>query len=202
MGFKLLLCSKRRGDDYSRSDNPDHMRTRRHTTGFIEPFSPHDDYDNSDDIDEPDYEEEARRGRRGRRRGYRTRYEDTGMEPHMGGSEYSGDRMGFGAGRPIHRQEWPSPHKPHLEHRIEQMEAATSHLGGVDPMANVIEDAMGVMSTPPKTWEPYIQKKDWSGIAKMEVKELQRALEAGKSPVELKKELSHTIAALLKMFNS
>lgn len=66
-------------------------------------------------------------------------------------------------------------------------------------LEGVLEDASKVLEHHPQTWDMYMQRKDYRGIAKMEGKELLDALEAGKSPKEIRKELVHTIAALLQM---
>lgn len=203
MGLKLTLCSRKSGREQPRSEMRGYAESSR--APMMRAMDWEDDYDEMNDYDEMDesgYAEEARRGRRGgRRRRYRTRYEMMSPDARMESGEYSGDRMGFGASRPMHRPHWPGQQGSSMEARMEQMEATAAHLGGMDPMSNMLEDAMGVIQSPPKTWEPFVQKKDWTGIAKMEVKELQRALDSGKSPMEIKKELSHTVAALLKMFN-
>lgn len=70
----------------------------------------------------------------------------------------------------------------------------------LDPrMDSLLETAVGVVDNPPSTWEPHMKRQDYLGIAKMEGKELLTALEAHKSAQDIRKELSHTIAALLQL---
>lgn len=70
----------------------------------------------------------------------------------------------------------------------------------LDPsMESVLESADALLKSPPPTWVAYLHKKDYLGIAKMEGKELMRALEAKKPAKEIRKELVHTMAALLQL---
>lgn len=70
----------------------------------------------------------------------------------------------------------------------------------LDPrLDGVLESAMRVLDHPPITWEPYLEKHDYHALAKMEGKELLSALEAKKPMKDIRKELTHTIAALFKM---
>lgn len=70
----------------------------------------------------------------------------------------------------------------------------------LDPrLDGVLETATGVLENPPVTWDTYLQRKDYAGIAKMEGKELLAALEAKKPMRDIRKELTHTIAALFQM---
>ena len=64
-------------------------------------------------------------------------------------------------------------------------------------LEGVLEDAVSVASNPPQTWPPYLQRGDVHGIAKMEGKELMKALEEHKPAKDIRKELVHTIAALM-----
>lgn len=57
---------------------------------------------------------------------------------------------------------------------------------------------MDVAANPPETWDEYLQKKDFAGIVSMESKELLEELKQKKLPKEIKKELTHTLAALLR----
>lgn len=66
-------------------------------------------------------------------------------------------------------------------------------------LEGVLDDAADLLERHPQTWDMYMQRKDYRGIAKMEGKELLDALEAGKSAKDVRKELVHTIAALLLM---
>lgn len=70
----------------------------------------------------------------------------------------------------------------------------------LDPrMAALLETATGVMENPPSTWDAYMKRADYLGIAKMEGKELLSALEAHKPIKDIRKELSHTLAALMML---
>lgn len=70
----------------------------------------------------------------------------------------------------------------------------------LDPaLESVLENAEHVMQSPPETWAPYKRQKDFKGIVKMEVQELVKALEQGKSAKDIKKELTHTVAALMQL---
>lgn len=83
----------------------------------------------------------------------------------------------------------------HIRHKIS--EATEDKL---DPrLAAVLEAAAEVMDNPPSTWSPYLHRMDYAGIAKMEGKELLTALEARKPLKDIRKELTHTIAALFQM---
>lgn len=116
---------------------------------------------------DPRQEEEMRRGRRRRGRGE---------------MEMRGRPIGFGT----------------------KDDSMTQEMGGIsdtvpfDPsMESVLEHADHLIKTPPSTWPPYIQRGDFLGIAKMEAKELMKALESGKGAGDIKKELTHTLAALM-----
>lgn len=83
------------------------------------------------------------------------------------------------------------------EHIKHGMASATKKL---DPrLEGVLESALQVMENPPSTWEQYKHLQDYRGIVKMEGKELLAALEAGKPIQDIRKELTHTIAALFQM---
>lgn len=66
-------------------------------------------------------------------------------------------------------------------------------------LEGVLEDSVKVLQSPPQTWPAYLHRKDYAGIVKMEAKELLNALEAKKSVADMRKELTHTIAALFKL---
>ena len=133
-----------------------------------------------------DYEPDMRR-----RRGARSEYED--YEPDMrrrrgARSEYEdyapeSRRMGFAA--------------PGMEQaRSMPMGFAKSLPGKAGEM---MDEAQKVLESPPPTWSPYIQKKDFAGLVKMETREMIAAIENGKSPEDIKTEVKHVLAALLKM---
>lgn len=66
----------------------------------------------------------------------------------------------------------------------------------------IIEEAINVLKDPPKTWLPYLEKQDYLGIAKMEVKEWSKAVELFEKGLEgkygIKKESEHAIASILQ----
>lgn len=73
----------------------------------------------------------------------------------------------------------------------------------LDPrLEAVLESAVKVMEHPPVTWEPYLQKKEYGDIVKMEWKELLAALEAKKPMRDIRKELTHTVAAVFAMVSA
>lgn len=63
--------------------------------------------------------------------------------------------------------------------------------------------ALAVIKSPPETWAPYLEKKDYVGIYRMESKELEQAMEGLKSGQkklkDVSKELRHTSAALIQL---
>lgn len=70
----------------------------------------------------------------------------------------------------------------------------------LDPrLEGVMESAVQILDNPPSTWAQYQHRKDYVGIAKMEGKELLAALEAKKPIQDIRKELTHTIAALFQL---
>lgn len=93
-------------------------------------------------------------------------------------------------------------------HRLKKKvgELAGSGYASVKKLApnleGVLDDATKVIQNPPSTWPMYLQKHDYKGIAKMEGKELMAALESGKAPKDIRKELAHTVAALMLMAGS
>lgn len=73
----------------------------------------------------------------------------------------------------------------------------------LDPrFEGLLESATQVLSHPPATWAPYAHRKDFAGIAKMEGKELLAALDAKKPVQDIRKELTHTIAALFQLVSA
>lgn len=70
----------------------------------------------------------------------------------------------------------------------------------LDPrLVSLLETATSIAENPPSTWEPHIKRGDYLGIVKMEGKELMSALESHKSGKDMRKELSHTLAALMQL---
>jgi hypothetical protein len=58
---------------------------------------------------------------------------------------------------------------------------------------NVFEEVEEVIKSPPSTWIPYIQRKDYIGIITMEFNELKEA-----ELVDRQKECIHLMASVLK----
>ena len=70
----------------------------------------------------------------------------------------------------------------------------------LDPrLIALLETAASVTENPPSTWEAHMKRGDYLGILRMEGKELMSALEAHKPEKEMRKELSHTLAALMEL---
>lgn len=66
-------------------------------------------------------------------------------------------------------------------------------------LPGVFEAAVDVIKSPPPTWPDYLKKSDYPGIVKMETGELLAALEEKKPLKDVRKELTHTVAALLQL---
>lgn len=171
-----------------RSEYDDHepdMRRRRSSRSEYEDYEPEtrrrsarSEYDDH----EPDM----------RRRRARSEYEDYEPETRRRStrSEYDDHypesrRMGFATSEVQHMRPLHEP-----------MGFAKALPGKAGEM---IEEAHKVLESPPPTWSPYIQKKDFPGLVKMETREMIAAIENGKSPEDIKTEVKHVLAALLKM---
>lgn len=84
-----------------------------------------------------------------------------------------------------------------VAHLMEQGKAAVKK---IDPaLVGVLEDAVKVLQSPPQTWPAYLHRKDYAGIVDMEAKELLNAIKEKKPVSDMRKELTHTIAALFKL---
>lgn len=84
-----------------------------------------------------------------------------------------------------------------VAHHMEQGMAAVKK---IDPaLVGVLEDAVKVLQDPPQTWPAYLHRKDYAGIVDMEAKELLNAIKEKKPVSDMRKELTHTIAALFKL---
>lgn len=82
----------------------------------------------------------------------------------------------------------------------EHLEQGKAMVKKIDPrLVGVLEDAVKVLQSPPQTWPAYLHRKDYAGIAEMEGKELLAALKEKKPVSDIRKELTHTIAALFKL---
>lgn len=168
----------------------DEMRRRTRGYGF------YPDYDASGDM-------EARRGRRAR-----SEYTDPDM-PHNDvhwpigfAHEYPvEDRRRRARGEEDDRVDMLMDMMHDLKAEHEHLkQGMASSMQKLDPrLVAVLETATGVMENPPSTWDAHMKRMDYLGIAKMEGKELLSALEAHKPVKEIRKELSHTLAALLML---
>lgn len=93
--------------------------------------------------------------------------------------------------------------RAHLEHAMKSMESSIPMMDDMNPelvekLESVFGEAVAIASDPPETWNKYIEKEDYAGIVGMESKELVDALKQKKLPKEVKKELTHTLAAILR----
>lgn len=89
--------------------------------------------------------------------------------------------------------------KKNLEQAMQRMPMVHElHPELVEKLEKLFNEAVDVAANPPETWDEYLQKKDFAGIVSMESKELLEELKQKKLPKEIKKELTHTLAALLR----
>lgn len=156
------------------------------------------------------YDPDMRRGRR------RTRSE---MEPHMPWNYWDGgdtedrqrprgcDEEHYFPEQERHRIGYAAEHEESRMAAEPRGGGAVQHgMAAVKELAptleGVLEDSVKVLQSPPQTWPAYLHRKDYAGIVKMETKELLNALEAKKSVADMRKELTHTIAALFKLATS
>lgn len=155
---------------------------RRRSRGY------HDSYE-TEGRSHRDYEPENRRGRS---RGYHEEYD---RPQHRVRPDYED-----------HYPDYPEPRRMGYVHNhggghegMEPLKKGYASLKKLAPnLEGVLEDAAGVLEETPKTWKPYLNHDDFAGIVKMEAKELLAAVESGKSPKEMRKELVHTLAALFQ----
>ena len=84
----------------------------------------------------------------------------------------------------------------HFERGVASVMESLPAVGGY---AKIVESVLKVLQTPSATWAAYLKNKDYAGIAKMEAKELMSAIEKHKAPADIHKEITHTIAALMRM---
>lgn len=206
IGFMMLAGNRHTGDRHEDME----ARRRRGEMDYPSPHMYHDDWHEMD-----------------RRRRSRGMYEDDtfypGMEDHYDEESRRGRARSYDEGshydeesrRGRPRSHYDEPQRMgYVRDERDDMRAmmhdiskkldkvARSGYASVKKLApnleGVLEDATEVMQEHPKTWLPYIQKHDYAGIAKMEGKELLSAIEAKKPAHEIRKELVHTIAALLQ----
>lgn len=82
------------------------------------------------------------------------------------------------------------------------MEVGKASISKVSPkLGELIDEASMVIKNPPSTWPPYLQRGDFHGIVKMEGDELMEAIKDKKPVKDIKKELTHTIAALMLLIS-
>lgn len=96
-----------------------------------------------------------------------------------------------------------------LDEEKVQLERAMQQLHSM-PMADALDpkltekleelfsEAVEIAANPPDTWKDYLRKKDYAGIVGMESKELLDELKKNKLPKDLKKEITHTLAAIIR----
>lgn len=181
-------------------DDPMEMRRRRSRGGYEDHFG--DDPAEMRRRSRGAYEDnwgddsEMRRGRRARSAwdDSESRMDEMRRRSMRGDDDMTDRHMGYDT----------SEHMP-MEARggMSGLKQGTQQLGKAVPldpsMESVLEAATKVLDTPPATWVAYLHKKDYLGIAKMEGKELMQALEAKKPAKEIRKELIHTMAALMQL---
>ena len=67
-----------------------------------------------------------------------------------------------------------------------------------DMLEDMMESAIFVSMDPPDTWGPYLKDKDMAGIIEMESKELVDALKKHAPAADVRREIAHTLAAMLR----
>lgn len=155
-------------------DNPD-MRRGRRTRGEMELYMPWEHWGGADLED---------------------RRQTRGCDEEHYFPEQERHRIGYAA-------EHEAPHMAAEHHGGETMHHGMAAVKELAPaLEGVLEDSVKVLQSPPQTWPAYLHRKDYAGIVKMETKELLSALEAKKSVADMRKELTHTIAALFKLATS
>lgn len=123
------------------------------------------------------------------RRGARNEY-----QPHPAYGYYPPDPQ-----RMMMRMHELEKEKKNLEQAMQRMPMVHElHPELIEKLEKLFNEAVEVASNPPETWDEYLQKKDFASIVSMESKELLDELKQKKLPKEIKKELTHTIAALLR----
>lgn len=206
MGIGLMMFqNNRRGNNqYTRNHDTPHQ-----TYGYAENFG-----DDHEDMEM----------RRRRRSAYERGYEDAMIdeearrrrshwkpEEEMRGAQNWGDseeememrrrrrgQMGFDVS-PRQEMEEMRTEMHHMKKMQEKlMEGGYASVKKLAPnLEGVLEDAAKTVTSPPQTWPPYLQRGDLHGIARMEGEELMKALKEHKPAKDIRKELVHTIAALM-----
>lgn len=194
MGISLMMTSRRsrsREDDYARGYEDAMMRVNNHWG-------------------DPEEEMEMRRRRRSAmhypeeemRRGRRSSMHYPWGDPEEDMEMRRGRRsaMHHPWGDPEEDMEMRRGRRVSMDDYMPRQIGFTAKSVPLDPsMESVLEHADHILQSPPETWKPYVQRKDFKGVVKMEVQELMKALEQGKSPKDIKKELTHTVAALMQL---
>lgn len=92
--------------------------------------------------------------------------------------------------------------KAQLERTMQQLHSMPM-ADALDPkltekLEELFSEAVEIAANPPDTWKDYLRKKDYAGIVGMESKELLEELKKNKLPKDLKKEITHTLAAIIR----
>lgn len=159
----------------------------------------------------PDFDDDAKAMEMRRRRGHEENPwhshhpdfgdDDEDMEMRRRRSHYypDEDRKRMGYVRDTHDDLRATLHD--ISHKLDKaLEGGYASVKTLAPnLEGVLDDAAALLEDCPKTWEPYLKHKDYLGIAKMEGTELLRAIEAKKPKEAMRKELVHTVAALLQL---
>lgn len=209
MSIRMILGGGHRdkhhdGDHYTEGYNAGYNNAmdemRRRTRGYASPL--HDEHDMEDRRrTRSEHDVEDRR---------RTRSEH---EHHYPNDDVhwpvEARQIGFTGEPPHHDSHYIPPYDPmnkimDMLHDVKQgqehIKKGMASAMKLDPrLEGVLESAVSVMENPPSTWAQYQHRKDFIGIAKMEGKELLAALEARKPMQDIRKELTHTIAALFQL---
>ena len=76
---------------------------------------------------------------------------------------------------------------------------ACALMEAIEAIPDMTAQTLGVLSSPPPTWAPYVEKGELAAIAKMEAGELIKAIAQRKPLNDLKRELLHLSAALFQL---
>lgn len=92
--------------------------------------------------------------------------------------------------------------KVQLERTMQQLHSMPM-ADALDPkltekLEELFSEAVEIAVNPPDTWKDYLRKNDYAGIVGMESKELLEELKKNKLPKDLKKEITHTLAAIIR----
>lgn len=84
-----------------------------------------------------------------------------------------------------------------MDHAKEMEELHSQELE--EKISAIFNDAVDIDADPPDTWKPYMEKGDIAGIISMESKELVDALKKRRPSKDIHKEITHLLAAIMKI---